>query len=181
MNRSYYVVYYVDFFVFFVFISHWWVSHRFLHRGRAETTRWRLCELTDSFWQPISDWINAFIIYEKVVSLLWLDKKFPCEVFMRSILSKNLSKYEIIDLCSRYYSVAIFYAIAAIATFVQLIALIGLIYFNYSFHLHRFLYHTHWIFSLHFLTMPKIGERLEFKNSSLMRLYKGQLQKFIKM
>ena len=100
---------------------------------------------------------------------------------MRSILSKNLSKYEIIDLCSRYYSVAIFYAIAAIATFVQLIALIGLIYFNYSFHLHRFLYHTHWIFSLHFLTMPKIGERLEFKNSSLMRLYKGQLQKFIKM
>ena len=111
---------------------------------------------------------------------------------MRSILSKNLSKYEIIDLCSRYYSVAIFYAIAAIATFVQLIALIGLIYFNYSFHLHRFLYHTHWIFSLHFLTMPQIGERLELKKqqsvpvespmkSPNMRLYKGQLQKFIKM
>ena len=38
---------------------------------------------------------TAFPTCEKVDSPLWLDEKIPYEFFMGSILSENLSKYEI--------------------------------------------------------------------------------------
>ena len=51
------------------------------------TTAWRSCELNDSFWQLISDWIKHFFFC--FFDCDWM-KKFLYEFCMQSILSKNL-------------------------------------------------------------------------------------------
>ena len=60
----------------------------------------RICKLTDSFWQMISDWMKWLFprVRKSIHDRDWM-KTFPYEFFMRSILSENLSRYEI----KRYY------------------------------------------------------------------------------
>ena len=56
----------------------------------APTTTWTRCELTDSFWQLISDWMKRLSHVWENHSWLWLDAKFPYEFFMRRFV--NLSR-----------------------------------------------------------------------------------------
>jgi len=53
----------------------------------ALTTTTTLCELTDSFWQLISDWMKK---REPFCDCDWL-KKIPLGSFMGSIVSRNIN------------------------------------------------------------------------------------------
>ena len=73
--------------------------------GGTKKQRERVFELTDSFWQLISDWMKRLFprVGKSIRDCDWM-KKFPYEFFMRSILSENLSKYEI-KVSSEYWKV----------------------------------------------------------------------------
>ena len=63
---------------------------------RRQKQRERVCELIDSFWQLVSDWMKRLPprVRKSIRDCDWM-KKIPYEFFMRLILSENLSKYEV--------------------------------------------------------------------------------------